>query len=150
MIESDDLKKIVNELSLITNPPRQGANELVKNITTIAVVLTTTGVIWLTAGVAQLKTSIAILSAKEERRETAIKNLEEFAKEKRFTERDFENRFEPERRALADGIDRNSQSLNSRADWMVQTDRRINNLENHYNIISQSLKNINNKIDNKQ
>lgn len=149
MIESDDLKKIVNELSLITNPPRQGNNELVKNITTIAVVLTTTGVIWLTAGVAELKTSIALLSSKQESREVSIKNLEQFAKEKRFTERDFENRFEPERRSLADAIDRNSQSLNSRADWMVQTDRRINNLENHYNIISQSLKNIDTKIERK-
>lgn len=153
MNENEQLRQILYELNLTANnrpSPPPGHSELLKNITTIAVALTTAGVIWLTAGVAELKTSIAVLAEKQERREEVIKSLEEFSKEKRFTERDFENRFEPERRALADAIDRNSQSLNTRADWMVQIDRRMNGIENNYNIISQTLKNIEEQLKKKQ
>ena len=126
--------------------PNACSNDLNKGITNIVVALTIAGLIWVAATVTAIKTEVAILNAELERRRIIIKELEDFTKEDRFTERDFHSKFDPEKRAMELAISWNKQALTSRSKWMDETDMRMNRLENNYNIIMTSINDINKNI----
>ena len=133
-MESSELKEL---LEAITKQDKSSVNGkvILESIMKIFTSLTFAGVIWVVSSTISIRERIIKM-------EVELSNVKEVANEPRFSQSDFQKEMVP----ILQIVNRNSNLLDERSDWMVKKSEAITNLTNEFSNLKKELGEIKNKL----
>lgn len=133
-MKSSELKEL---LEAIKKQDKSSVNGkvILENIMKIFTSLTFAGVIWVVSSTISIRERIIKM-------EVELSNVKEVTNEPRFSQSDFQKEMVP----ILQIVNRNSNLLDERSDWMVKKSEAITSLTNEFSNLKRELEEIKNKL----